>query len=282
MNSLFDLPEFKRLLNSPAVHEPEQMPPVVDLYINPLRPKEREHIDAIFARLPKSSYKKEITDRLLSQNLGDYLGAWYELMVYDWLDGLGKEPALQPSMPNGKSRPEFVIESNGLQIFIEVTVVQQAQRDRDVGGVWWPAATSTFEKIGDKLREKSGQHQIPQGSAYVICLGLESRLIRSGEVKTYFIGGECVGKSGELYPNLDGEIFEIHTDMPPLVKYPHVSGLLVARPNTATIEDGYRLIFRYIQNPYALASIPETEFGPLRRYVVVSETETHRTMKWVS
>ena len=171
MSSLFDFPEFKSLLGSSAVHEPEQMPPVVHLYLDPLRRKEREHIEAIFARLPKGSYKKEITDRLLSQNLGDYLGAWYELMVYDWLDKLGKEPALQPSIPNGKSRPEFMIKSSGLQIFIEVTVVQEARRDRDEGGVWWPAATRTFKKIGDKLREKSRQHQIPQGSAYVICLG---------------------------------------------------------------------------------------------------------------
>ena len=62
---------------------------------------------------------------------------------------------------------------------------------------------------------------------------------------------------------LDGEIFEIHTDMPPLVKLRHVSGLLVAQPNRVTIEDGYRLIFRYIQNPYALVRIPETEFDPL-------------------
>ena len=281
MDSLFDLPEFKKLLDSPPLDRSRQVPRAVDLCSNPLRRKEREHIEAIFGRLPDSSYKREVQNRLLSQDLGNHLGAWYELMVYDWLDGLGKATTLQPSIADAKSTPEFLVESDGLQVFIEVTVLQEAHGDTDVGDVWWTEATDTFRKIGDKLREKSGQHAIPPGSAYVICLGIESRLIELGDVKTYFIGGESVGKSGDLYPNLNGEIFEIHDNMPLLVKHRDVSALLVARRNRASIEDGYKLVFGLIQNPFALTPIPETEFGQLRRYVVVSETQTHHTMKWV-
>jgi hypothetical protein len=286
MASLFSSSKFKKLLDLYPADEPGQPPEVIDLYRNPLRQRECEHIENIFAQLPNNSYKEKVQTKLLSENSGDHIGAWYELMVYDWLVGLGKNPIPQPVLQttNGaEGYPDFLIESNGLQIYIEVSVIQEAQKDKDrgIGGVVWTETTRTFEKIGDKLREKMGKYEVPSDSAYVICLGLESRLIDLGEVKTYFLGDEVdlferddikdtiKFRGTRLNPN--GEIFVNDNDIDGYlaVKHRDVSALLVAKRNMS----GYRPTFGLIQNPYALVHIPETEFGSITRWVRDSETE---------
>src|SRR5690242_8151592 len=102
--------------------------------------------------------------------------------------------------------------------------------------------------MNERLIDKMGQHPgIPADAAYVVCLCLNSRLIDLGEVKTRFLGGEAVNiNTGELVPLLDGEIFELHGDEL-LVKYTHVSGVLVAKCNRSTLEDGHKLVFGLVQ-----------------------------------
>jgi hypothetical protein len=282
MTSIFDMPRFAKLLNDPLQNQAEEIP-AIELYRNRLRQKEREYIEAVFARLPEGSYKNDVQHRFLLPGISNHLGAWYELMVYDWLDRLDKNPIPEPSQPIGESKPDFKIESSDrLSILIEVTVVQQSNKDDHIGSTWWPAATATFETMRGALIRKMGQHQIPPDMAYVICLCFETNLIDIGEVKTCFLGGESVIiATGELVPNLDGEIFENHPGMPLLSKHQDVSALLVARRNRATIDDGFKLIFGLIQNPYANIHIPDTEFGNLTRYAAVAKTETHFTMKWL-
>jgi hypothetical protein len=283
MGSIFDVPRFAELLDGSSQNQAEGLP-AVDLYRNGSRRKEREYIEAVFARLPEGSYKSDLQRRFLSPNTSDYLGAWYELMVYDWLDGLGKNPVLQPLLSTGKSKPDFEIRSDELQSLIEVTVVQQSSNDShiDRGRVWWPAAIATFETMRNSLIRKIGQHSIPPGMAYVICLCLETDLIDIEQVKTCFLGGESAAvATRELLPRLDGEVFENHPGMPLLVKHRDVSALLVARRNRTTVDDGFRLLFGLVQNPYAHVRIPDTEFGNLRRYTVIAETETRLTMGWL-
>jgi len=290
MSPLSDLPQFKKMLDGYLSDKSKQRSPAVDLYTNSLRRKEREHIEAIFARLPESPYKREVQDRLLLRDLGSYLGAWYELMVYDWLDRLDKNPTPEPAIPNSSGRPDFLIESSGLRIFIEVFVAQVSAEDENVAGkarTVWPAATATFRRMGGRLEKKMGKYsqitQMPH-TAYVICVCLESRLIELREVITFFLGNEVYNlQTCRLEPALDGQIFERHAGEPPSAAdyYRHVSALLVAKRFRDSIGSDYRIEFGLIQNPYAFTPIPETEFGYLRRYVVVSETETLFTMKWV-
>lgn len=284
MSSIFDLPDFQRLLTNYSPDQQAQIPPAVELYNDPYRQREREDIERIFANLPVNSYKREIQDRLLLGDTPNHLGAWYELFVYDWLAGLSKNPIPQPTLAGAKSRPDFLIESNRLQIFIEVAVVQESRADKDVRqrGPWWPAAIATFRTMRERLIDKMGQHPgIPQNAAYLICLCLNSFLIDLGEVKTCLLGGEAINiNTGELVPLLDGDIFEVHGNEL-FVKYTHVSGVLVARCNRSTLEDGYKLVFGYVQNPYADISIPTNEFGDIRRHVIVSRNDTHFSMKWI-
>jgi hypothetical protein len=286
ISSIFDSEAFQNLISSLQLNSAEQEPLVVDLYKNPFRQKEHEHIQAILDHLPDRSYKREIGQRLISPNAASHLDAWHELMVYDWLSGLGKELTLQPKIPG--SKPEFYLESNGLPLFIEVAVVQESRKDIGAGTnfgsvrFWWPEATESFKTMMGRLINKMGQHRGIISAAYVICLCLESHLIDIGEVKTAFLGGESVDVvSGEVRSTLDGLIFENQGDMQLFVKYKNVSALLVARHSGVSPQEGYKLTFGLIQNPYANIPIPQTEFGPLRRFVVVSETEGHFFMKWL-
>ncbi len=281
--SLFDSPKFKQLLDSYLSSGSEQPPPIVDLYMKPFRVKEREHIEVILGQLNNHSYARRIESRLLLTP--EYLGAWHELMVFDWLSGLGKQLALQPSIEG--SKPEFFYESNGLPIFIEVAAVQESLNDNDVGKtiggvkIWAPEATETFKKLNGVLTHKAGQHSSIKKAAYVICLCLESRLIDIGEVKTYFLGGEAVDMAGELHPRLDGLVFESQDNLQLPKKYKNVSALLVAKHSRNSAEEGYKLVFGLIQNPYATNPISPNEFGALTRYVIVSETQEHIQMKWL-
>jgi hypothetical protein len=104
---------------------------------------------------------------------------------------------------------------------------------------------------------------------------------RFGRSKTCLLGGEAVNiNTSELVPLLDRDIFELHGDEL-FVKYTHASGVLVARCNRSTLEDGHKLVFGYFQNPYADISLPTDEFGDIRRHVIVSRNETHFSMKWI-
>src|SRR5262249_3138809 len=204
MSSIFDLPAFQRFTMTTPADEQDQVPPAVALYNDLYRQRERDDIERIFASLPVNSYTPEIQRRLLSEDISNHLGAWYELMVYDWLATLSKNPIPQPTLATSKSKPDFLVESNGLQIFIEVAVVKESQADRNFvsGGT---VTTATFRTMRERLIDKMGQHPgIPSNAAYIICLCLNSFLIDLGEVKTCLLGGEAVNiNTGELVPLLD-------------------------------------------------------------------------------
>lgn len=239
--------------------------------------------------MPNNSYKKRVQRDLRSQNTNDYLSAWYELMVYDWLESLAKKPVPEPSIPNFSGKPDFLIESDGLQILVEVFVVQESEVDEKTSNqprVVWTADTATFWRMGSRLREKMGKYfkiaetlNIP----YVICvcLDLESLLLDMREVVTYFLGGEAYNPTtGRLNPMENGQIFERHPGESPSLapQYLHVSALLVCR--RVPLKINHQLQFGLIQNPFALRPIPQNTFGQILRYVIVSETETHYTMNW--
>lgn len=300
MTSLFDLPGFGEQAKSWSSVECHGVPTVVDFYKNPLRQAEREYFESIFARLPDGPYKRESHKRFLSQTPAHHLGAWYEWMVYDWLDGLGKTVTLQQSVakgPRGPSKPDFLVQSSDdLRIFIEVSAVQESAKDQELRGHmgkaltagfpagWIPAGTGSYQTMGGRLEHKVGQHPgisgIP-GSAYVICLCLESNLIDSNSVITQFLGTDRRTLSGDPHCAFDGIIFERDHKGTVYAKHRDVSALLVASKKRTSVEDGFKLNLELIQNPYAATPIRATEFGQLRRYVVVSKTDTSYYMHWI-
>lgn len=283
---MFDSPKFKRLLKASST-APGNQAPIIDLCSNPARQKERQHIEAILCRLPNRSFAHDIQDRLLSVDTGNYLGAWNELMVYDWLYGMNMRPVPQPPAPDGRSKLDFLVETDSLRIYIDVASVQEARKDKPLGRVygsarvWWPEDAATFATMRERLIDKMGQHPTITEAAYVVCLCLESRAIDIDEVKTCFLGTESVDvATGMVHPDMNGEIFEIRNDSSCLAKYRSVSALLVAKHSGVSVEDGYRLVFGLIQNPYANIRVHDAEFGELRRYVIVSESEGGLRMAW--
>jgi len=248
-------------------------------------------IKTILDRLPENAYKKSVRRRLDSQNLSDRDSAWYELMIYDWLESLGKKPIPEPTIPDSSSKPDFLIRSEDLEVFVEVFVVQESEEDKNTlrqPRVLWTADTATFWRMGGRLTRKMGKYsEITEtlGAAYVICACLESHLLNLREVATYFLGNEAYNlATGTLQFMMDGQIFERHADEPPSVarRYRHISALLAVKRFRDTPKSDYRLEFGLIQNPFALNPIPEDTFGPIRRFVVVSKTETQYAMDWVS
>ncbi len=289
MSPIFESPSFKDLLAKYSSVEYELRPQVVNLLADPSRWKERAHIESIFKELPQGKYKKGILRHLRSERPEDFYGAWYELMVYDWLKEQGKEPVLQPDLPSG-SKPDFLIKSDDLNIYIDVTHVRESSGDKNISPgkeAWWPAATATFLTLQTSIEKKASQHKRGlnelTNAAYVICIGLETILIGADTVKTCFLGSEGYHiKTGRISFMKDSLLFENQVDGTFLVRHKHVSALLVAQHNRASVEEGYKLRFSLIENPYANTEIAGEEFGPIHRFVVISKTETNYNMQWIS
>jgi hypothetical protein len=279
MSSILDAPAFRQLLDDYSGNA-EEMPLVLALYRNPHRQQELDYIDAVFERLPEGRVKKRIQREFLSEDPAHHWGAWYELMVYDWLDRLNKNPQLERPLPGG-STPDIKIQSGPLDIFIEVTHVRESLGDQDIETSWWNADTATFARMTAALKEKSVQHPtISPSAAYVICIALENKLIEMSEVKTALFGHEQYSlTTSKTRIDCEGLLFENHPDAL-LVKHRNVSAFLVTKRDQSTL-GAFKLRFGLIQNPYAQVPIPNTEFGNIKRWVPVECDDGTIGMKFV-
>ena len=244
--------------------------------------KEQAYLDAIINKLQKNhpQYAGKITGKL--QDDLKHLGAWYELMVYDWLWKQGKNPVPEPTAPDGKGKPDFVFTSNDKKIYIEVASVQESKKDKESENFLLDQGRATYAAMRERFIDKAGKYESVAiaGDAYVICLGLENSLIEE-DVRTCFIANDSYNPlSGKLQAALDGEIFERYNDGSFLVKYKNVSAILVARRNFTLNEEENKLTFGLIQNPYAINEIQPTEFGEILRFVVVAKNEKYFQMAW--
>lgn len=275
MTDIFDFPDFHLKLKTGVL-------PSADLFLSPYRERERQHIQTIFSQLSNKSYQHEIQKRLLIGDQSNHLGAWYELMVYDWLRQKGLNPIPVAKTDSGISRPDFLVNLNGIETYVEVACVQESQKDQPLleKSAWYPAATATFETMRKRLIDKIGQHKFLDDKAYLVCLCLHSRRIGLSEVKTALLGEEAVRITTEEVVSLNnGEIFERHgSDL--YVKYLRLSGVLVAKSNRSTLDAGYLLDFGYIQNPYADILIDPDTFGEIPCFVVVDVARDCLYMKW--
>ena len=248
--------------------------------------KEQEYIDAIIKNLRKNhpTYAHEIERRLEVDS--EHLGAWYELMVYDWLWKLEKNPSPQPFAPDGKSKPDFMFASNDKSVYVDVASVQESEKDKELvesQAFVQSQSLSSFATMRERLLDKAGKHKSIShvGNVYIICLGLESPSIDIEDVKTCFIGNDSYNiLSGKLQAAINGEIFERENNKSFLVKYKNVSAILVAKRNYSLREDANKLAFGLIQNPYAINEIQPTEFGEVSRFVVLRKTEKYFEMGW--
>lgn len=242
-----------------------------------------KYVGTIIKRLEQEhpSYAQEIKKR--NKDHSKQLGVWYELMVYDWLWKLGKNPMPTPKASRG-SKPDWVFTSHDNEIFVEVASVQESDQDRSLfyesERFFVSQGTSSFKTMRESFIKKAGQHRIvvTRGNAYVICLGLESPFIGAEDVRSCLIGNEVFDlKSGKLQFAKDGEIFETQDSAAFLTKYKSVSAILVAKRNYSIEDDKNKLDFSLILNPFAIAKISPIEFGAIPRFVSVNKNE----MDWV-
>ncbi|MEO8168182.1 MAG: hypothetical protein ABI623_08045, partial [bacterium] len=256
--------------------------PLVQLYKNPDGQKERSHIDRILQDLAIESYRRKITKDLLSTKAGTYFGAWYELMVYNWLVNQGKNLKIQPTAPKGNSKLDFLITTKGASIYIDVASVQESVSDNNLlqdSQFHLLRDFASFDTMKNATVKKLNQHKT-EGYPYIICLGLESPMLSAADAVTCLLGNEVVHiPSGRVSIDLNGELFRVDSNGLFLANH-ELSGVLVCHRNRQTPAEGYRLVFCLIENPYATYKIDDLEFATISRYTVVSKTTTHYTMAW--
>ena len=246
--------------------------------------KEPQYLGAIINGLQKNypDYARKIKGNLKVAEM--HLGAWYELMVYDWLCKQGKYPYPEPTILDGK--PDFVFTSNDKKIYVEVGSVKESKKDKQLEereDFVLTQTTATFAAMRERLIDKACKYEsvATTGDAYVVCLGLESSLINIADVKTCFLGDDGYNlSSGSIQSTINGDVFARENDGTFLVNYKHISAILVATRNFTLNEDDNKLAFGLIQNPYAVNEIQPTEFGEILRFVVVTKKEKYFQMAW--
>ena len=257
-----------------------RVPQIIDLYESLNRKNEFEYLEQIFSRIPSGRKKNNLRTSFLSEDDGNHIGALAELMIFDWLEKLGKNPSFETLLPGNRETPDLLINNDDRQIIIEVAAVQESIEDQIIMNShrgFWPGATSTYKSMGSRLAEKAGKYAKYQ-KPYVICIYLANSIIQLGQIKDYFLGDDTYNFSIEkLQREYNGIIFENNNDEI-LVKHRHVSGILVAKRNRGSIEEGFKLNFGLIQNPYAhpCSIISPDEFGSIPRYIVSSPNH----MEW--
>ncbi len=127
---LFDCEEIKRLYLTFVDESDCTVPDIVRLARSPRLAGERREIERVFETLPKT-VAKEWRSRLLSTDHGQYKSAWFQIMLYLWLGGIGKIEA-EPEFLG--DRPDFLLELGESKIAIEARAFVIPEEERIAEG----------------------------------------------------------------------------------------------------------------------------------------------------
>ncbi len=123
---LFDSEEIKRLCLTSADESDCTVPGIVRLARSPRLTGERDEIERVFETLP-DMVAKEWRSRLLSTDYGQHKGAWFQIMLCAWLDGIGKVVA-EPDFLG--DRPDFLLEIGKNKIALEARAILVPEETR--------------------------------------------------------------------------------------------------------------------------------------------------------
>lgn len=117
-----------KLLSKYAAAPDHAVPEVVYLARSPKMEADREYLEHLLNSAPLTSSKRnDWVNRLVKEDYEDYKPAWFEIMLYGWLKGLG-EVEVEPDL-EGNS-PDFVLHINGQQIVLEAYTLLEYQEER--------------------------------------------------------------------------------------------------------------------------------------------------------
>lgn len=123
---IFDSPAMTRLDDGYATAS--DMPYAVLLNRADDAAEHRAQLERIVASAP-DGVRKRWTKDLVSSDNGSFVGAWFEVMMFDWLNCIGN---VIPSPTVSGNHPDFLLSTNGQSIVVECKVLRFPENDRQV------------------------------------------------------------------------------------------------------------------------------------------------------
>lgn len=124
---IFDAPEVLRLVQTYGSKPDFMVPEIVFLARTERFTPDRAHLEQIISGVPTTK-QKDWLGRLLSVEHDQFRGAWFEMMLYDWLKALGPvevEPLIAGNYP------DYSVQISGQQIIVEARAVLETPEERE-------------------------------------------------------------------------------------------------------------------------------------------------------
>src|SRR5215211_7172272 len=124
---IFDTPEMQRLRDNFKNVPDFDAPEIVLLDRSQHLPGERVYLEEIIRSVPEYTQKKWVNN-LLSNDIENHMGAWFEMMLFGWMqdnDGF----TVQPEIEDGS--PDITLDVGDERIFIEAKTILTDEADRE-------------------------------------------------------------------------------------------------------------------------------------------------------
>ena len=111
--------------NASAPH----IPKIVSFLTSYINAGEREYLEKLFEIVPEN-IKTKWPNELISENNGQHIGTWFEMMLFGWLSEFS-DVIIEPNIKG--TLPDFLININGEEIIIEskALLIDDEQRIQD-------------------------------------------------------------------------------------------------------------------------------------------------------
>ncbi len=128
---IFDSSKMQVLRNRFADQHLVGVPPIILLDRSDQHSKEREYLEQAIAVVPKSKQNQWL-NRLCSLEWEQYCGGWFEMMLFGWLQQLGKV-SLEPEI--SKLTPDFLVDIGQQNIIIEAKAHPISREEREMNNL---------------------------------------------------------------------------------------------------------------------------------------------------
>ncbi len=124
---IFDSREIQQFLIQYADEPDYKVPHVVFLARSDKLSEERKVIESLVASVPVRA-RKDWVRRLISTKEEQHLGAWFEIMLYEWLQNIG-QVTVQPSIEG--NFPDFSVLVGNQEVIVEASAIMMGPGKRN-------------------------------------------------------------------------------------------------------------------------------------------------------
>lgn len=103
---------------------------------------ERDYLEEIIRSVPEYTQKKW-GNNLLSNDIENHVGAWFEMMLFGWMQDIGQFK-VQPEIEDGS--PDIILDVGDEHIFVEATAILTERADREKNR-WIAGVLTTLKSI---------------------------------------------------------------------------------------------------------------------------------------